>query len=112
MQKVVFPRIGAENALSLLLSGDRFEILAQAGFHEHGAAAFVIGRFGWSWGHFFRAAFCSLSPSSQNEVTLEVSYLDVQRQWHGRNLFRGIDSRIEEEIADYALANIHHARRV
>ena len=110
MPKVAFPTSEVKSALALLLSGERYEVLARSTFGEHDAA-FVLGRFGLSWGHFFRAAFCTVSSLGQDEVTLEVSYLDVQRQWHGRNIFRGGDIGIEEEIADYALTNIHHAKR-
>ena len=110
MRKLAFPSAELKGALSLLLSGGRFEVLAQAGSGEADFAAFVLGRFGWSWGHFYRAAFCSVSPSGANEVNLAITYLDVQRQWHGRNLFKGSDRGIEDEIADYALVGIRGAK--
>lgn len=110
MKKVIFPQSEAKRALSLLGSGEKYEVLAQAALKENDLAAFVLGRFGWSWGHFYRVAFCSVSRSGENEVTLEISHLNVQRPWHGVNFFRRIDSKIEDEIADYALANIHGAK--
>ena len=111
MRKIVFPRTRLDSALSLLLSGGRFEVLAQANSKEATFAALVLGRFGWSWGHFYRSAFCSLMGGEADEVTLAISYLDVQRQWHGRNLFKGSDRGIEDEIADYALTGIYGAKR-
>src|SRR3972149_7144548 len=81
MRKIVFPRTRLDSALSLLLSGGRFEVLAQANSKEATFAALVLGRFGWSWGHFYRSAFCSLMGGEADEVTLAISYLDVQRQW-------------------------------
>ena len=110
MRKVIFPRTQAQPALSLLLSGGRFEVLEQTRSQSGDFAAFVLGRFGWSWGHFYRAAFCSLSPGSVDQLSLAITYLDVQKQWHGKNLFRGCDRGIEDEIAEYALAGIQGAK--
>jgi hypothetical protein len=110
MRNVAFPTAETGRALALLLSGERFEVIAEARSPEDRFAAFVLGRFGWSWGHFYRAAFCSLSPPSGNQVFLTITYLDVQRQWHGRNLFRASDQGIEDDIAAYALASINGAQ--
>jgi len=112
MKKVILSQSNTENALSLLDSKQKFEVLAKTIFNEKGMADFVLGRFGWSWGHFYQAAFCNLSPNGENEVILKISHLNVQRQWHGRNIFRYIDSKIEEEIAGYILANIPSAKIV
>ena len=110
MKTVTFPAEEVTTAHSLLLSGHRFEVLAEARSHDDRFAAFVLGRFGWSWGHFFRAAFCTLSQGTLNHVSLSISYLDAQRPWHGRNLFRASDQAIEHKIATYALAAIRGAR--
>jgi hypothetical protein len=109
MERVTFPRGEADRVLSLLLSGDRFEVLAQTRFDDQ-RAAFVLGRLGWTWGHFFRSAFCSLSPAPPDDLALEISHLDAHGPWHGRNLFRGADRKIEEEIAAHMLASLPGAR--
>ncbi|MCB8942426.1 MAG: hypothetical protein H6658_01495 [Ardenticatenaceae bacterium] len=109
MKKVLIPQSEAKRACSLLCSGDTFEVLAQATPQENGFAAFVLAKFGWSWGHFSWAAFCSLSPHEENKVSLEISHLNVQKPWHGRNFFRRIDRSIEEEIAEFVLTNIEGA---
>jgi hypothetical protein len=111
MSKVAFPRIEADGALALLLSGASFEVLAQATSRDAGFTVFVLGRFGWRLGHFYRAAFCSMCPGNADEIILTISHLDLQRQWHRRNLFRNSDRGIEDEIAEYVLARIRGARR-
>jgi hypothetical protein len=111
MQRLTFPRGEIATVLETVLSDRTFEVLAQSRFLEAESAAFVLGRFGWSWGHFYRAAFCAIHPWGREEAALEITFLGAQRQWHGGNLFRESDRRIEDEIAGYLLANIAGARR-
>ena len=106
MKEVLIPKSEAKRVLSLLRSGETFEVLAQTSPEENSFAAFVLAKFGWSWGHFSRAAFCSLSAHEEHEVVLKISHLNVQKLWHGRNFFRRIDESIEEEIAEFVLAHI------
>ncbi|HET7011322.1 MAG TPA: hypothetical protein VFI11_11140 [Anaerolineales bacterium] len=94
--------------LDLLGSGSVFEVLASIPGQSL-PASFVLHKFGLSWGHFSRSAFCSITEAGSQEIELRISHLNVPRAWHGKNLFRASDQTIESEIAEYVESNIPDA---
>ena len=103
MRSLRIPNTKANQLLTLLGSGERFEVIDKLVSDTSVPAVFVlcghVRRL--TWGHIYRSAFVAVTAADDNTVDVRVSHLNVQRQWHGSNIFRWGDSKIVDELCAY-----------
>ena len=112
MRKLEFPKDKGRFLIDLLSSEDKFTVLERLVIGDTIAAYVLCGHKAFTWGHFYRAAFCSVAPESEGKIVVTVSHLNLQRAWHGLNLFRFQDKQIEGEVADYIVHKIPGGKNV
>lgn len=101
MRKLTYSRDQGAELIDLLNRQDEFQVLEKL-VHGDSIAAYVLGESSWrTWGHFHRAAFCCVVPEGDDFVILSIAHLNIQKGWHGANLFRFADRKIEDHIYDY-----------
>jgi hypothetical protein len=111
LEKLRIPAGKTSHLLNLLGRGSEFKVLARLP-GDSLPAAFVLSRFGLTWRHFHRFAFCTVTAARSEAVELRVSFLNVGLGWHGVNLFQRIDQEIEGEICDYVRRSIPETETV
>lgn len=110
MKTVEYPREKGRELIDLLNSGNEFQVLEKL-VHGDTIAAYVLcGHTGFTWGHFYRAAFCSVYPQGDDTIVLSISHLNIQKAWYGSNLFRLADRRIEDQVLEYVSQQIPGGR--
>src|SRR5437870_12658500 len=100
MRKLVYSRDKGAELIELLNRQDEFHVLEK--LVQGNTAAYILCESTWrTWGHFHRAAFCCVAPEGNDSLVIGISHLNIQKAWHGINLFRSADRRIEDHIYDY-----------
>lgn len=112
MRKLEFTIEKGRELIELLNRGDKFEVLESLIQGDTVAAYVLGGHTAFTWGHYYRAAFCSISPHGEENIVISISHINIQRAWHGSNLFRSADSKIEDQIADYLSQQIPGGREL
>jgi hypothetical protein len=100
VKQLEYPKPKGIEIIALLNRQEEFRVMEKLVQGET-VAAYVLCESSWSWGHFHKAAFCSLLPSGSNSLVLSIVHLNVQKAWHGINLFRSADRKIEDHIYEY-----------
>lgn len=110
MRTIEFPKEKAKELNDLLNSGSEFQVLERL-VHKDTVAAYVLcGHTRFTWGHFYRAAFCSLYPRADDTIVLSISHLNFQKTWYGLNVFRFADRKIEDQVFEYISQHIGGGR--
>ena len=100
MRRLAYPRHKGAELIELLNRQDEFRVMEKL-VQGDSMAAYVLGESSWTWGHFHRAAFCSVLPRGDGAVVFSIAHLNIQKAWHGINLFQFADRKIEDHIYDY-----------
>jgi hypothetical protein len=107
-----FPQEQAGEVTALLSANSQFEVLDKSDSNSLPASFVLLGKKFSTFGHFYCAAFCVLQSVDHATIELRISYLDVQRAWHGFNLFRSSDGKIEDQIAKYVQKHFPSANQI
>ena len=100
MRKLVYSRDKGPELVDLLNRQDEFQVLEK--LVQGNTAVYILCESTWrTWGHFRRAAFCCVVPDGDDALVLSIVHLNIQKAWHGVNLFRSADRKIEDHICDY-----------
>ena len=109
MKRLAYSKEKGTALIDLLDHQDKFEVLEKLVQRET-FAAYVLRESGWTWGHFYRAAFCCVVPEGDDSIVFSITHLNIQKAWHGVNLFKSADMKIEEHIYDYVLNHLSGGR--
>lgn len=112
MKKVVFHNREMDKVLYLLCYSQKFEVLAKTILRDYNFATIILLSCSMGWGHFYKAAFCSILPGSDDFSTLEISHLNVPRTLSRIRFLRRFDRKVEQEISNYVILNTKGSKMV
>jgi len=110
MRTLEYPIEKARELIDLLNGENEFQVLEKLVHGDTFAAYVLCGHAGFTWGHFYRAVFCSVYPRGDDTIVVSISHLDIQKAWYGSNLFRIADRRIEDQVLEYVSQHIRGGR--
>ena len=67
MKRIEYPIEKGGELINLLNGEEKFKVLAELVIGDSLAAYVLCGHAGFTWGHFFRAAFCTICPVGKTE---------------------------------------------
>ena len=109
MRALIIPKEYLQELLQLLGSGSTYEVLGALP-SQSTPAAFVLNRFGPSWGYFSTLAFCTVTDAGPTDVLLCVSHLYIPHLSFASILFKKFDRKIEDKICEYVRSAIPAAK--
>lgn len=112
MKRIEYPIERGGELINLLKGEEKFKILGELVVGDSLAAYVLCGHTGFTWGHFYRAAFCAICPVGENKIVLSISHLDIEKTWYGVNIFSRSDRTIEDQILQYVSQRIPDGRKV
>jgi len=112
VQRIEYPIERGRELINLLNGEEKFKILGKLAIGDSLAAYVLREHALFTWGHFYRAAFCTISPAGEHKIVLSISHLNVQKTWYGASIFRRSDRRIEDHILEFVSQHLPDGRKV